>query len=282
MILIIMGHMNTRTFSLLLLLFLAACGGAPADDDLPTLAQLPTDSPTSTATSAGRPTLPPTFTPTPTRTITPSPTITPSLTITPTPTYTPTATATPTREPRALFSLLDAAQQATVLPDEYRVTPNQSGDNTPAAPTPTTASQCAVFPGGGFGTVFADDPTLEGQLGCPVGDPPPTQSLQAAYQPFEGGAMIWLAGSPASIYVLYDDNTFRRFADTFNSATDPDSGGETPPSGLIEPVRGFGKVWRNNSNVRSRLGWATMAEEAATATVQRVAFGRFYRELLED
>ena len=39
-----------------------------------------------------------------------------------------------------------------------------------------------------------------------------------------------------------------------------------PPKGLVEPVRGFGKVWREGTGarVRERLGWATATEKGAT------------------
>ena len=30
-----------------------------------------------------------------------------------------------------------------------------------------------------------------------------------------------------------------------------------PPEGYYEPVRGFGKVWREERGVREHLGWAT-------------------------
>ena len=33
-----------------------------------------------------------------------------------------------------------------------------------------------------------------------------------------------------------------------------------PPSGLIQPVRGFGLVWRSNAGNRDALGWGTQGE----------------------
>jgi hypothetical protein len=62
------------------------------------------------------------------------------------------------------------------------------------------------------------------------------------------------------VYVLYDDATYQRLEDSFDSAVDPVSGGETPPSGLVEPILGFGKVWRDQPGVRQALGWATAGE----------------------
>jgi hypothetical protein len=33
-----------------------------------------------------------------------------------------------------------------------------------------------------------------------------------------------------------------------------------PPEGLLQPERGFGKLWRENPEVREGLGWAKQAE----------------------
>jgi len=43
---------------------------------------------------------------------------------------------------------------------------------------------------------------------------------------------------------------------------DPERGGATPPAGLFAPIRGFGKLWRENAHVRNTLGWATAPEQA--------------------
>ena len=48
---------------------------------------------------------------------------------------------------------------------------------------------------------------------------------------------------------------------------DPVSGGETPPSGLYEPLRGFGKVWREQPSVRNTIGWAKAPERGANGGV---------------
>ncbi|MBZ0294776.1 MAG: hypothetical protein K8L99_19595, partial [Anaerolineae bacterium] len=62
---------------------------------------------------------------------------------------------------------------------------------------------------------------------------------------------------------------FERFEDTFDAAVDPESGGETPPEGRVEPVRGFGKVWRTNPSVRQFLGWAFGDESSGQIVYQR-------------
>jgi hypothetical protein len=79
------------------------------------------------------------------------------------------------------------------------------------------------------------------------------------------------------IYVFFDDGSFRQFSDTW-VAGDPVSGGLTPPAGRYEPVRAFGKVWREGTGaqVRERLGWAIAPEKAGPGAYQRFDRGEMY------
>lgn len=267
---------------LTLVVFLSACGtNTPQDvSSLPTVAQLPTVTPTlpETATPTA---LPVTEGPTSTDTITPSvtvsltSTVTPSATITETPTPTatntplPTDTAVPTADNEALLSLVQLAAQATVLPQ--LVTTNVSGIQATlpvVVVTQPNLSSCSYPPSGGFATVFASDVTLRQQMGCPVGAPPTILSYSSASELFERGEMFWVQGPPSYIYSLFNTGRFQRYDDSYNSATDPVSGGETPPQNLKEPVRGFGKIWRTFTEVRNGLGWAFNDETGGQATVQ--------------
>jgi hypothetical protein len=135
------------------------------------------------------------------------------------------------------------------------------------------ASGCTYFPPGGFGLVFSD-PAIAQALGCPLGSPPAAVTYSSATQAFQNGSMLWLNETPGYIYVLYNDGTFRRVVDTFDANVDPASGGEVPPAGLFEPVRGFGKVWRNEPGVRDRLGWATAQEMGGSSVVLDFVRGR--------
>ncbi len=76
----------------------------------------------------------------------------------------------------------------------------------------------------------------------------------AAYEPFEGGHMVWRSDT-RQIYVLYDDATYETYEDTWNEGDPIDIEG-TPPPGLSSPVRGFGKLWASQPGVREKLGWA--------------------------
>ncbi len=263
-----------------LVVMLAACGSNTPQDTagLPTLAELPTQIPTipptetqpveATAEIVPIDTATETATPTVTLTVTPSATITD----TPTPTFTatPPATATeiPTADNEGLVALALMALNATVLPQTapQTVPPTLPGGVIPIPTTVTT--NCVYPPPGGFGTIFLSNPALVQQIGCPVGAPPVTASELSAVQGYERGQMVWLQGPPTSIYALFSTGRFQRYDDTYDANTDPVSGGETPPSGLKEPVRGFGKVWRTYPEVRTGLGWAVDDESGAQATVQ--------------
>lgn len=254
------------------ILLLAACGGSPTPPvvgSLPTVAELPTQTATPTL-----PPITPSATPTASETATTVPsvtaTVTASATITdtpsPTPTLTPTATATTPAPPDndALLSLIELAAQATILPQNLiqpALAPTAAGIP-PGQPVPTT---CPIPPPGGFGAVFANDPTLIQLIGCPLGSTTPVNSASQLYQL---GGMFWLQGPPPVIYALLGNGRFQRYDDTYNANTDPFSGGETPPSGLLEPVRGFGKVWRSYPDVRNGLGWASGDESGSTANIQ--------------
>jgi hypothetical protein len=102
-------------------------------------------------------------------------------------------------------------------------------------------------------------PALEEQQlfgNCPYG----TVVGNAAYQAFGGGYMIWLEGN-STIYVLYADGRYESYADNFREG-DPESDPSiTPPEDLLQPVRGFGLVWRTYPAVRDGLGWALAPED---------------------
>ncbi|MEO8286441.1 MAG: hypothetical protein ABI670_08385 [Chloroflexota bacterium] len=147
----------------------------------------------------------------------------------------------------------------------------------------TPSLVCQRVPVRGFGTVWAGHRNVQRGLGCPQQFPPFDHELvvPTAYQPFEHGAMLWISRTTyvqeKIIYVFFDEGTFQQFEDTYRDGQ-PASGGETPPRGLLEPVRGFGKVWREGTGarVRERLGWATSPELGSDGAYQRFQQGEMY------
>jgi hypothetical protein len=109
---------------------------------------------------------------------------------------------------------------------------------------------------------------------CPSG---PARTGPGAEQHFQHGTMLWLQ-SDDIIYVLYDDGqiyAWDAYTDTWNEG-DPESDPNiVPPPGLYQPLRGFGKVWREQPNVRARLGWATDGEHGYSTAIQSTARSRY-------
>lgn len=200
--------------------------------------ETPSASPVVVATDAA---LLPTQAPLRTSTPTPPPPITM------TPTFTPTATDTPVTPGGVAFAPVGGF--------------GASGG--------AAGGSCANVPPGVFGAVFQGDPNVAAALGCPLA--PTAAAVSSAYQPFQNGVMFWvssLGAQPQSaIYALFNNGTYQRFNDTFTEGVDPASSGAVPPQGYLEPVRGFGKVWRDSSLVRDTLGWATTGEAGGSAQV---------------
>jgi hypothetical protein len=100
--------------------------------------------------------------------------------------------------------------------------------------------------------------------------PRQAETTWAAQQPFENGFMIWMESSRI-IYVFLTQSTgqfYRTYQDTFKDG-DPESDPTlNPPAGKLQPIRGFGKVWRENEDIRLSLGWATAEETGFESWMQ--------------
>jgi hypothetical protein len=100
---------------------------------------------------------------------------------------------------------------------------------------------------------------------CPLFEPSETW---AAEQPFENGRMVWLeevrdetSVTQRPILVFYNDGSYEQYQDTWTEDEPERDPSIEPPEGLLQPIRGFGKVWRENDDVRDGLGWATVPEQ---------------------
>lgn len=106
---------------------------------------------------------------------------------------------------------------------------------------------------------------------CPSG---PATSSDGASEHFERGWMLWV-GATETIYVLYDDGSPRwsSFVNQWQPGQPEDDPGIVPPAGMVQPVRGFGMLWRTEAagqpnSPRVRLGWATETESSFGITAQ--------------
>ena len=84
---------------------------------------------------------------------------------------------------------------------------------------------------------------------------------------FERGWMYWRQDADR-IYVMSSSGKWQGFADIWNEG-EPVDGGLTPPPGLLEPVRGFGKIWREKlGGPEAAIGWAVEEERGADRQIQ--------------
>jgi hypothetical protein len=99
----------------------------------------------------------------------------------------------------------------------------------------------------------------------------------AAWQPFEGGYMLWRSDS-MDVYILYRQGaTNAGFWELWFLDWDGSNAGGIglpPPPGRLEPVRGFGWVWREHlDGPDGPLGWALEREKGFCARVQTFESG---------
>lgn len=117
--------------------------------------------------------------------------------------------------------------------------------------------------------------TTAAPASTPTVDPFPTPTVNqviVAEQVFENGRMFYLQPTQ-EIWVMVNTGdattgTYSRFPDTWREGmpeSDPDI---EPPEGMYQPLRGFGKLWRENEEVRDALGWALDPEHGRVATYQ--------------
>lgn len=211
---------------------------APTATHTATPSSTPTDTPGPSDTPLPTDTAPPEDTATPAPTAGPaSPTPTHSATPTRTPTFTPTPTWTPTFTP----------------------TPTRT-------PTPTPTPACVLATASEFYPIWQQ---VRHRLGCPIG---PFHTTWSAVERFERGWMYWREDE-VRIYVMYDDGHWQDYPDTWHEG-EPETAGLIPPAGLLEPKRGFGKVWRDHlGGPAAAVGWAVEEERGINSKVQDFAAG---------
>jgi hypothetical protein len=98
-----------------------------------------------------------------------------------------------------------------------------------------------------------------------------------ARQRFQNGQMIWRQDR-RQIYVLYNDGHWQGFEDQWLDTDPPDDPSIVAPSGLQQPVRGFGKVWREKlGGPKAALGWALDKEQGVQGQAQAWDHGTVLR-----
>jgi hypothetical protein len=114
------------------------------------------------------------------------------------------------------------------------------------------------------------------ELGCP-GEV--FTNVTAAEQPFERGRMLWLNLGDAGTWVHSLSNMpvldHAQYPDTWTAdmPATPVALPAEPPPGLFVPQGALGKVWSEQSDLPTQLGWATAPAQMQPATVQRFGTG---------
>ena len=131
----------------------------------------------------------------------------------------------------------------------------------------------------GMNKVWSDNPWVQRSLGCMSGYA--GFDTQVVFQQFQNGVMLDVIirdqGSPRNpgsqtkdIYVLYNDGSAQHFPDTYADGTPLSP--VSPPAGLLVPQGGFGKLWRDNSAVAQKIGYATQPEVGERASSSESLF----------
>jgi len=108
---------------------------------------------------------------------------------------------------------------------------------------------------------------------------PDVAVYNAVYQRYQGGAMLYIAET-RQIWVMVEGQGRRggpyyRFDDLFLDG-DPERVEDLDvPPGLLQPHRGFGRIWREQPGLRSQLGWAADYEIPFIMRAARVTTGAF-------
>jgi len=78
-----------------------------------------------------------------------------------------------------------------------------------------------------------------------------------------------VGAEPGLILVLYQDGSYQAYRDSWSKGDPETDPAISPPAGMVRPVRGFGKVWREEPGVGDGLGWATASEQGFDSMWQR-------------
>jgi hypothetical protein len=166
------------------------------------------------------------------------------------------------------------------LPTPTPIQPDAPAEAAAPALTPAAAPLAGeppvglYYPEGSLGVVWDANTAMQEALGWAKEAQP--DSSQAADQSFEHGRMIWVQAQD-SIYVIYNDGSWERYADTFEDGMVERNPAIVPPGGKLQPERGFGKIWREQPQVRERIGWALAPETPADVQLHPFERGSMIR-----
>ncbi len=193
-------------------------------------------------------------------------------------------TATPTTDPRAgAFGTLTAVAQ-----NQIETSPTQIA----VALQPTAASTIASTAGALPPSTLPAIPATTIVTNAPPTSAPPgptatpnifptdtRMQIFIAQEDFQGGYMFWMQSTgnmwvllpatlpnPGDTLTIPTNGQWRIYKDAYKEGEPESDPGLTPPEGRYQPRRGFGKLWRETSDLRTALGWATTPEFALSTS----------------
>ncbi|GAB4513573.1 MAG: hypothetical protein OHK0046_14420 [Anaerolineae bacterium] len=104
----------------------------------------------------------------------------------------------------------------------------------------------------------------------PQEDPDPENTVnqvQAAYQVYERGFMLWFAEG-GDIWAFSNDGALAIYSLASYAGLPENPVTEEVPPNRVKPASGFGRVWGSDPALRENLGWALGAEQSYTATIE--------------
>ena len=169
------------------------------------------------------------------------------------------------------------AVQATAVPPVSTVGAVAVGPT--ATPEPNAPTAVTIAPAAATIAAPVVPTAAPAQAGTSV-FPAPTDTrvqLYIAQENFQHGYMFWVSATKEDWVLLPAANTpanqvptsgeWRIYKDTYlDSEPEFDPAIIPPATGLYQPRRGFGKLWRTTDELRAALGWGTTPEFGLTTS----------------
>lgn len=179
--------------------------------------------------------------------------------------------AAPAAEARSTVVPTPSAPAPTARPTTVRVSPESVAMTIPPLRSPTPAASRDASPDAP--ELLLENPDVQRQLGSVTSAPRQVPLSEQAYQ---GGAMLYRGDNNQILVLVRSTARWQAFPNTWRPGEVLAPLGNRPP-GTFEPLRGFGKLWRDQPAVKNQLGWPVYEERSALGTVQSFQKGALIR-----
>jgi LysM repeat protein len=162
----------------------------------------------------------------------------------------------------------------------FIVTPTPAANVLVATQAPTALNTAVNDPGVGGNTVAATCETgwffifEQGQTDPLNACPDAVTNVQAVGQNFQNGRIYVYDAPPLTPetrgigFVIYNDGSWEAYLDKWDATMPMEDPNLIPPQNMFQPTGAIGKIWRENPELQSKLGWAIEPEEAFVGRTQ--------------